>query len=592
MNSRTQLAFTLYMTFFGIVLGYAVVSVLMAIAMPAFYGSYPVTLQERADFIKLEEAAMSFNRYSDALFIIILALYTIVVGFMMKVLNPLWSLKALKSKVGIVKAIVVFGVLTVGIGFVTYHLEEFYNVSGGIEPARGIMIALLFALMWLIGGEGGWAGNLEGFGFGERDNRDMKATFLYGAACGIVVAGLGVIYQWAFANYFLLVSEALDGTAETSYKGFQLLTKGIVSLAAFSFATFGASVFALSPVSVLRKERNAALRLPIVLILVTVVTFAVSYRNADAKYDLGARSLNEAASLDTNELPPRTVVLFATEPLVDEWELKAAYFRMMDSGDFVASEENVEKLQDYMDSRKELSVYTYAAEDAQVNSRFLLWQPQKGRELMGRYMEGMLLTRFKLLRQVEMGQINREMEGYLRKFMDEDRWHLGRKPLEKIAKALVRFGYMDEAEKYLQRAKDAEGDYEVRFVLPEKEPVRDGVISGRVHIDGEVPGGDLMIGVLGYGPCDELEKNFVPDLNSSTAPARLLDVIQAGTDGSFEFGSLGEGAYVLAINTDGSVLSSDKDGFSVDGSPGMICISADNVTVDIGTVEITASKGG
>ena len=591
MNSRKQLIFTLYLAFFGIVLGYVLVSVLMAIALPAFYSNYPVTLQEVADFTKLEEAVLSFNKYIDAMLIVVLALFIIGVGFMMKVLNPLWSLKALKSKVGIIKGLGSFLVLSTGIVLVIDQFDGFYSAGKGLEPVNGIIILALFALMWLVAGEGGWAGELEGFGFGERDNRDIKATVLYGAACGIVVAGLGVIYHWAFGNYFLLVSEALDGTAETSYKGFELLTKGIVSLAAFSLVTFGAAVFALSPVSASRKERNAALRLPIILILVTVVAFGVSYGNADEAYDLGKESLNEAASLDTAELLPRTVVVLATEPLVSKWELKAEYYRMMDSGDIVASEENIEKLQNYIDSRKEVSVYTYAAEDAQVKSRFTLWQPQRGRELMERYMESILLTRLMLLRQVEYGLVNAEMEGYLRKFMDESKWHLGRKPLEKIAKALVRFGYMDEAGKYLQRANVAEGDHEVKFVLPQKAPVMDGVISGRVHMDGEAPRGGLMIGVLGYGPCAELGEKYEPELPPSTAPSRLLDVVLAGTDGSFEFDSLGEGAYYIALNAESSVLPSDKDSFFVDGSPGMICISQDNKKASTGTIDITINKG-
>lgn len=590
MKPRTQFAFMLYMTFFGIVFGYVVVSVLMAIAMPAFY-NYPMTLQEVADFAKMEETVLSFNEYSDAMSIAVLPLFIIGVGFMMKVLNPLWSLKALKSKVGIIKGLASLLVLSAGIVLVIDQLGKFYSLQSEFKPANGIVILALFALMWLIAGEGGWAGELEGFGFGARDNRDIKATLLYGAACGIVVAGLGVIYQWAFWNYFLLVSEALDGTAETSYKGFQFLTTGIVTLAAFSLVTFGAAVFALSPVSVSRKERNAALRLPIVLILVTVVAFGISYNNAEAKYDLGKGSLNEAAALDTTELLPRTVVVLAKEPLVNEWELKATYYRMMDEGDVVASEDNIKKLDNYLNARKEITVYTYAAKDAQVKSRFALWQPQRGRELMGKYMEGILLTRLMLLRQVEQGIVNAEMEGYLRKFMDESKWQLGRKPLERIAKALARYGYMDEAGKYLQRAKDAEGDHEVEFVIPENAPVRGGVITGRVHIDGEAPGGDMMIGVLGYGPCAELGEKYEPKLPPSTAPARLLDVVRAGTDGSFEFGSLGEGAYALAINADGSVLSSHKDSFLVDGSPGMICISQDNRKAYTGTIDITINKG-
>ncbi len=587
MNPIKQLVFTLYLAFFGIVLGYVVVGALMAIAMPAYYGNYPMTLQEVADLEKIEETILATNKYTDAILITVLALFIIAVGFMMKVLNPLWSLKALKGKVGIIKGLASFLVLSTGIVLVIDQFEGFYNVGKGLEPVNGIIILALFALMWLIAGEGGWAGELEGFGFGQRDNRNIKATLLYGAACGIVVAGLGVIYQWAFGNYFLLVSEALDGTAETSFKGFQLLREGIVSLAAFSFVTFGAAVFALSPVSVSRKERNAALRLPIILILVTVVAFGIFYNNADAKYDLGKESLNEAAALDTSELSPRTVVLLATEPLVSKWELKAEYYRMMDEGDIVASEENIEKLGNYLNARKEVSVYTYAAEDAQVISRFVLWQPQEGRELMGRYMEDILLTRLMLLRQVEYGLVNNEMEEYLRKFMDESRWRLGRKPLERIAKVLVRLGHMDEAGKYLQRAKDAEGDYEVEFVLPEKAPVRDGVINGRVHIDGEVPGGGLMIGILGYGPCDEFGEKYEPELTPSTAPSRLLDVVLADADGGFEFGSLGDGAYYIALNADSSVLSSDKDSFLVDGSPGMICISRDSAKAYTGTIDIT-----
>ncbi len=587
MNTKKQTVFVLSMGIVGVVLSIAIFVVLLAIALPS-YINLPLTFEERADYEQMGESLKIVAEYGDLIFIPLLLMALVFLVLLLRVLNPGLTLKAMKGRVPLAKSIIAILALGACLFGAAAMLGELYSVGQGLRADKALWSVVFFAVAWLVAGEYGWSGDLGTWGFGQGTGRraEIRASLLLGAASGLVAVMLTWLVAWAFMKYFVLVSEVLDGSGETSFKGMVLLFKGMLFFGALSLATFAAAVAALAPVAMPRKARLKALVMPVALAALMCGVIGYVYLDAATRFDLDKASLAEAAGLSTETPKGMTVVTLTNTPSVANWSLEMPLYGFITSDDFMVTEGNILALEQYLKAHPEGTVFQYEAKSAMSQGRFLLWQPEEGRRKLSESVKESIMFRVYLLRHTMYGRVTGENISYLRDFTDEEKWSLGRKSAVQVAQALARMGLLDEAASWREKA-IALGAEAADVSIPEGLPVTDGVIRGRVHVGEEFPAG-TKVGLFGYGPCDDLPKD--PLIDTYSASLRMVDTQAPSASGEFEFTALGEGAYLLGVNAADTVIPPEPEMVSVSGSPGFICINSTSPSFNVGTIDIQVKQ--
>ncbi len=587
MNTKKQLVFTLSMGAVGAVLAVALFGALMAIALPS-YINLPLTHEEKASYEQMGESLSILAEHGNLLIIPLILVALVFLVLMMRVLNPALTLKALKGRVAQVKAIVGFLALFAFMFGAAAMLVALISAGQGLKVDKALWAVVFFAVTWLVAGQYGWAGELGTWGFGQGAGRrgEMRASIVLGAASGLVAVALAWLVAWAFMKYFVLVSEVLDGSAETSYKGTVLLLEGMVFFGVLSLATFASAVAALAPAAMPRESRLRALVIPVALAALMGGVIGYVYQDAATRFDLDKKNLAEAAGLSTETPKGSTVVTLASTPSVANWILEIPLYGFITSDDFMVTEGNLSMLEQYLKAHPEGTVFRFEAKNAMSQGRFLLWQPDEGRRQLSESVLYSIIHRVRLLRHMTYGRVTAENIAYLRDFTDEKKWSLGRKSAVQVAQALARMGLSDEAASWRQKA-IAQGAEAKDVPIPEGQPVTDATIRGRVRVGAEFPAG-TKVGLFGYGPCDNLPKN--PLIDTYSASLRMVDTQVPDTDGEFEFTDLGEGGYLLGVNAPYTVIPPEPEKVTVSGSPGFICISSTTPSNNVGTINIEVKQ--
>jgi hypothetical protein len=447
---RRQLVFMLLMMLLGAIAGIAVFGVLTAIAMPGFL-DMPLTLDERAGYELMEKRMAFFSKYYWLLTPPMLVMAVVCFIYLLRVLNPGIGRAAMKDRTGLLKTLAAGAALLVCVAGAFMMFGSIYNVRLGLRPDHVLLMAGLYAFAWGISGSNGWAGDLRSMEMGAGRRGLIESLFL-GAMAGGVVAALAVLVNWSMWKYYILVSEVLDGTGDTSYSGLLLLFKGIVFFSVLSLGIFGGAAAALAPVRKRPDERIKLLFLPGALAIVMCAVIVTWYGDASARYDLDKKDLAEAAGLTVEPQAERSFLPLMEGAMPVPQSLEVSTMGIVSIGNTVATEENLRRLDEYLKARPGGSVFKYEAMSALYYGRQALWQPREGRRLLHEFVDHGLIYRLLLMRQVAVGAATEENASYLRGFMDEEKWALGKRHSARLADALLRMGLLEDAARWHEKA--------------------------------------------------------------------------------------------------------------------------------------------
>ena len=355
-------------------------------------------------------------------------------GFMVFLLNPNLSMKLVKSKRAVIKAILVFeGTIALS------YIASYYYVSGTLSPFEGtaaIDARLLFffvmgGLIWFIAGETGWAGDFSSWGMGtaKKGSRPVEA-FILGGLVGTGISAVGMLNSWFFRNYAIFVHEVLDntGTGETSTRGMELLTSKVAIYYGLSFGIAAGLIVAFSPVFRGIRWRLKRLPVPIVLAAALGLFVFITYGEGVEKYDLGKKNLTDAAGLRDVRAPNRTVIMLRPDGkgknfTALEWPMRVQVIRRNKAGSLFyhaskttveVTPENIAKLENYLNKYRKGSVYSYLAQRALEKSYFAEWDMQKSLAMQYATQNSMIL-RLQMLRHLSVLPVTGQNFDYLKR---------------------------------------------------------------------------------------------------------------------------------------------------------------------------------
>jgi hypothetical protein len=324
---KKETTFILAMFIVGPFAGLAITLVLLMIAIPQFT-QYQLTLAEKADWDRialygnLMMSSSSWILLAAATF----AIVTIIMLLFLRALNPqsMMALKKWRSVAG-AKLLVVFLLSLAWLYLLVNESGSFYITQWDISKSIQFGIYVIgTASLWFVAGEQGWAGDFSSW----RMPHDAKPVriLLLGAATGIVIFAISYLSDIAAGKYFILVSEVLDGSGETSFLGFKYLALGSSIQFSLELSLIAGFAVALAPVQREAAEIRHRLVKPIVAFAVIVALLSATYSYAGKKYDLDKKDLASAVGISDKAQNSKTVLIFNPSKelpvTIQEWPLQ------------------------------------------------------------------------------------------------------------------------------------------------------------------------------------------------------------------------------------------------------------------------------
>lgn len=588
---KKEIAFLASMIILGIVFGIGIVAILGAIAVPSYTGMI-LTQAEKADF---ELMSRQFDWIAKNPYVLtgILILFIVTAGILLFVnLNPNFKNKY-KEKTSRLKSAAVL--LCSGLCFMllflpaTSFFSSIFSYSLLPQTSNNTAVFIFFflgtGLIWFIAGEMGWAGDFSSWKMGVQGKGAKPfLSFILGGITGSAAFGLYYLSNWTFTKYFILVSEVLDKSGETSYLGFKLLAYELMFMSSMSLGIMAGLITALSPTYRTTGQRITRLIFPAMLLAVLIPVILNTYRNAVTRYDLGKKSLAEAVGVPEKASLSKTIVLLSpNRAVLQEWPMQAKGNSFMGTYTIELSYENLKKVEDYIARHKDGSVYNYAARDALTNGYSGLWDVKKGVEQQFKNANEILLHRLILVSQLRYLPVKEDNLNYLKSFSDEGKWYIGNRYALRIAEAFMHFGLVEEAKVWVEKAK-ARGEDVSKITFLENRVLTDGKVTGAIKVNGKPPANTKVV-LLRY--TEGFEK-----IEDTSLPNRLLDVRELDRSGKFAFDKLGKGNYTLAIMTDKETIPYDlpKERLNVNTYSSVMRLSADNPALNLGDINIVIRK--
>jgi hypothetical protein len=587
---KKEIAFIGLMMILGVALGFGLVAILGAIAIPGYTGMI-LTQAEKADF-ELMSQQFSWIVKNPYLLTGILILFFITAGVLLFAnLNPNFRNKFKEKTARLKAAAVLLGSLACFVLLLTplFSSSLFPLLYSSFPQTINNTVIFLFflissGLLWVIVGETGWAGDFSSWKMGVQGKQARPvASFILGGIIGSAAFGLYYLFNWSFNKYFILVSEVLDKSGETSYLGFKLLANYLMFFLSMSLGIMAGLITAFSPTYKTTRQRAVRLIFPAMLLAVLIPVILTTYQNAVRKYDLGKKNLAEAVGIPEKASVSKAIATFMpnNKTVIQEWPMQANANSFMGTYTIELSHENLNKVKDYIAAHKEGSVYNYAAQDVLVNGYYGLWDIKKGIEQQFKNSGEILLPRLMLISQLRYLPITTDNLNYLKSFTDENKWHIGR--ALRIAEAFMHFGMVDKAKAWVEKAKSKGEDVSKATFLNDKV-LTNGKILGEIKINGKSPA-NAKVGLLRYS--ESFEK-----IDNITLVLRLLDVRNLDATGRVSFNHLGRGEYVLAIMTDKETLPYNlpSEKLHVINSPGAIKLDVNKPNRNLGNINIVVKK--
>ncbi|MEK6743224.1 MAG: hypothetical protein AABZ15_06430 [Nitrospirota bacterium] len=585
---RIEKLFLVAMTVCGITAGAAVAGVLMAIAVPAT-SPYLLTLAEKADVARLS----GYLGWLTGTGMYLISLMALVVGIaaltlLLGVINPNivsgaknWRSRAgAKLAVSIAALIGWVAVLTAAIG----GSSESQLIHQVIQV---LVVASTTALLWFISGETGWAGIFSTSSWALPPPGERKRTLLLGAAVGLLAVALIGMVEWTQGKYFILVSEVLDRSGETSFLGYQLLAVGFIVMLGTAFPLCGWFVVALAPVTRAGTDVKQLLKGPAALYAIVAIMLLIGYGYAGRKYDLDKKDLAAVLSLPATAADSGTIVILhpdKEQPVtIQEGPRAVSGSGFSLQSTIGLSEENLKKVEAYLAAHPDGSVFTYAAREILFKGYHALWEVKNGLDWQVKAAGSQLIPRMLLLARFQVLPVTDENLRLLISFSDESVWSAGGRSALAIAKGYQHFGRTGDAKRWLDKARAAGAEGAMDDIL--KVPVVvDGAIHGRIIVNGAPPKGARVALLSTQAQRDAKEVIKISDLSLGKV---LVDVKPLSPDGRFSFDRLGSGTYVVAVmTTREQIPAAVRSGArTVRPAPGPIRVGPER-TKDLGTIEI------
>jgi len=588
---KKETAFIIAMLVFGIVAGVSIIAILMAIAIPAAV-PYLLSVAEKAD--QEQMAAFSSMLGSPVMDRVLLVL-TIITALLclvllLSIVNPhiMKGLRNWKSKAGVKLLVVVLALFG---WLVLLFLPLGSLFSSGPGTARVVQFFVLVlgsGGLWFAAGETGWAGDYSSWSMPTEAK--PLSTILFGLAAGAVAFAILAVVSWTSHQYFILVSEVLDRSGDTSFLGFKLLLYGLVIMLGIAFPILAGIFIALAPIPLSKQERKQRLKLPGVAILTCGVILLVSYGYASIAYDLHRKSLTTILEVPEKASESRTIVVFLPSKknrvTVQEWPLQVTGYGLVVDDTIEVSEQNLQKVTTYLADHPKGSVFTYAAHDMLVKGYHALWDVKNGLAWQVKSAETTLIHRLLLLARFRYLPVTQEYIGLLDAYADESQWYAGGKSALMISAGYRHFGRTWKAKHWHRLAKERGADLSSAGFM--NDPVMtNGIVRGTLLLNGK-PFTRAKVALLGIS---SQRKTFERYKISDTTFARTLVAVQRpNRTGRFVFDKLGSGKYLLALMTDqDSIPASGSTTVAARNVPGVIKLGLET-TRNVGVVDVEVSR--
>lgn len=585
---KKDISFVLAMFLFGTIAGLLVTLILMAIAVPQFT-QYQLTVAEKADW---ERIASYTDLLTGSSSWIILAAASLALGgilmlLFLRMVNPhiTTALKRPRSVAG-AKFLVVFIASLVWL-YLLINLSGSFYLQSEISKLIQFGVSVVgTAGLWVLAGERGWAGDFSSWRM-PRDAKPMRISLL-GAVTGAAVFAITYVFDVAMGKYFILVSEVLDGSGETSFLGFKYLALGTslqISLELLLIAGFAS---ALAPVQRDAAEIRHRLVKPAVALTAIITLLMAAYSYAARKYDLDKSDLASAAGISSKATESRTLLIFNPSrdlPVtLQEWPLQAKGWSLAVGSTVELTKDNLTKIESYLHDHPDGTVHTYAAQNILMNGYYSLWEVQRGQAWQVKAAESQLLPRLLLLGRFAAMRVTPPNLDILESYSDDKKWYHPGRAARSLSIAYQHFGKPAQARAWLRKSQDAGAEITDTKYL-DAPAVTQGTIKGKLFLNGK-PLADVKVGLLSYQTTGTRIETFT--LTDFSLARSLQDAVRTKSDGSFVFTDLGSAKYLIAIMTEKDVIPFDikPERIKVSNLPGLIQIGP-AVNRNIGTIKIT-----
>ncbi len=566
--------------------------VLMMIAIPQVT-QYQLTLAEKADWDRIASyGVLMMSSLSSALIAAAaFAIATIILLLFLTVLNPqsMMALKKWRSVAG-AKLLVVFLLSLAWLYLLANESGPFYIAQREITRSMQFVIYVIgTAGLWLIAGELGWAGDFSSW----RMPHDAKPVriFLLGATTGVVIFGITYLFDIAAGKYFVIVSEVLDGSGETSFLGFEYLALGFSIQISLELLLIAGFAIALAPVQRDAAEIRHRLVKPTVAFAIIAALLIAAYSYAGKKYDLDKPDLASAVGVADKAKNSKTVLIFNSSKnlpvTIQEWPLQAKAWSLATGGSIELTQDNLRKIESYLNAHPEGTIFTYAAQNALMNGYYGLWDTQEGLAWQVKAAESQLIPRLQLLARFSSMDLTTKNQKLLESYSDDQKWYHSGRSARSLSLAYHHFGKPAQARAWLQRAKSLGAEITDTKYL-NVPAVTQGTIKGKILLN-EKPLTGVQVGLLSHQTTSNRVESYT--LRDFSLARSLQNAVRTNKDGMFAFTDLGSGKYLIAIMTEKTAIPFDikRGQIRVSNVPGLVQIGP-AAHRDLGIIKIVTDR--
>jgi hypothetical protein len=390
--------------------------------------------------------------------------------------------------------------------------------------------------------------------------------------------GVVAFIVWSFLSYcatyfcfdwiFKLVTEVWGGWGEANLHGLFIFLYAITASLALVFAIAGGVALVLNPAKMDVRSRFHFLTIPLILSIGVFIFLISFYNNAVEKYDFGKKTLAEACGVPEDARDTLIVIIFGSkeEAFIKEWPLSVSATSFIGAFEVDASLTSLEKIEEYVHSHPQQTLFTRSARDALWRGYERNWMVKRATEYHFTATQDYLITRMLFLLRLRKAPITDEIVSYADHFADENRYSIGTNGARSLAQIYNHLGVPVKAQYWALKSERPD-----ELEISENPLVTDGIISGRIMLNEQPFRGRVVL--------------FSTEKESVTTISGIMDIVDATEteNGIVSFENIGEGKYFLAVMMKTETIPSGAD---VRNNPGIISITSETPKLQLGNINI------
>lgn len=575
---KKQILYMIAEMVLGVLAASLIAAILTSIAIPNLINTL-LTWPEYQDYQHQKVLLETLN--INPVFLAVYGFLISTGGFLLflNILNPSINFKNLRTRKAVGKILVIVLAVLFWCAFFGFLMDVMSGIGWQV-----LLSSMAMGVIWLIAGETGWGGDLTSWKYENKGSGPgIKGTLLMGALWGSTLPLYGIPFNYAGGKYFILISEVLDGSSETSFTGFLLLFAGMTFILSFSFGILVGLIFPLAPVRINLHDRKGLLLAPGILLLSLLIISGGGYLYALHNYDLDAGSLAEAAGLEAAAPAVMTLVNLTPdvaegEPIAQAWPLESEVMGIAYSGTTNVSESNLLILENFLEQKQGRTVYQYSAMSALDRGYFMLLDAGKAEKWLDINSRESVLPRMIQLHRLRYLPVTPENRDLLFRYADESLWRIPGKAAFNLARAFDHFGMPDKSQRWFEKA--TEEGVDTKDFKPSEDPhLTDGWIGGKIAVKGG-PAPEIIVGLMYYRDSGDF-------ISVTRLQLALLASVHPDDKTMFMFPDLGSGGYRLIALLKETI---DPSTIRVMGPAAPIVLNRDNPGVDLGTILIKVEQ--